>query len=201
MGVTGAAELAHTNPFQVECEHPLLGLVDAADLLVTGHLSRRRMPVHVEDHGYLPLQPVRLIKECRDPESRKCLNAQLADRVTICGLDPVEPLHGWRRTAPAGRDTTKNNIPQDLPAQAARLTLPGCRISGKFQRWHSLTDKLPELPCNLRLVDNSLTQRAGKVILRACMCCQQAGNHDREKKTMSLVFHHRGPRVQGTTSS
>ena len=117
VGVAIATQLAHSDPFQVERDHALLGLVDAADLLVAGHLAGRRMPVDVEYHGHFPLQRVRLVKECRDPESRKRLDTQLADRVAMTCLDPVKPLHRGCRTVPAGRDATKHGLLENFPAE------------------------------------------------------------------------------------
>ena len=91
--IVAVAKLPHAEPFDVQGEHPALGQVDAADLLVVGRLPLGVVAVDVEDDGDLPRQLFRLVEQAGDPESRECFVANLLDAVAGTAFDRVEPFH------------------------------------------------------------------------------------------------------------
>ena len=89
---TICAQLAHSQKFGVERQHPALGEVDAAGLFVVHGLAAGVVAVGVEDGGGLFPELVRLVEQGRDPEAGVALVAQLADGVAGTGLDAVAPV-------------------------------------------------------------------------------------------------------------
>ena len=141
-------QLAHSEKFGVERQHPALGEVDAAGLFVVHGLAAGVVAVGVEDGGGLFPKLVRLVEQGRDPEAGVALVAQLADGVAGTRLDAVAPVD-LRLFREETLGVPAEEQVEDLGAQSWDLFAPGRSRRGGREVGQVLAEEGEELAMGL----------------------------------------------------
>lgn len=118
------AELAHSEPFDVEGEHAAFGLVDAAKLFGLVGFAFGAMPVDVEDDRHFAFELLGFVEEGGGPESGEDFVAEFFDVVAGSAFDGVEPLDAGGGVAPLGGPAAIDDVAEDGFAEVVRLLSP-----------------------------------------------------------------------------
>ncbi len=134
-------------PLRMKREHPLLGQISAANLLVIlGLTDGADVTVHVENHGRPLGQRVGLIEQRRHPHSGIAFIAQLANGIACAGPERLSPLHARLAIDDLLGHAFEHDFREHALAQGLRVIRPAINVLGRHKRRNSARQEPLKIP-------------------------------------------------------